>query len=161
MMKQSIPQITIIWGFRKQTLKECTEESIIFLEKIKLLDKKLSSWYKTDNNKKNVPKNKIIIEYDYIKEMFCSKCNENEYPEYSFMISIWNGNNIDSLSYGMLLTIGGARIGNNMVQFTFPSEGEVYDYYIKKENWRKLLELFIDHWDPDKYKDFNGNLIEL
>ncbi|CAM1361614.1 hypothetical protein TSEDIMI_10043 [Tenacibaculum sediminilitoris] len=161
MKDNSIQQITITWGFRKQTLKECTEELIIFLERLKEFDNRLNTWYKTSSSKKEALKDKVVIEYDYIKKMFCEKCADDEYPEYSFNLSLWNGNAIELLSYSIFFTIGGSKVGNNMVQFTFPKEGELYECYSIRENWEKLLELFINHWKPNQYYNFKDNLIEL
>ncbi|CAL2079179.1 Imm52 family immunity protein [Tenacibaculum sp. 190524A05c] len=153
---KNIQQITITWGFRKRTLKECTEELIVFLERLKRFDNRLSEWYRTDSSKKAALKNKVELEYDFIKRLFCNHCDDSEYPQLSYKLSLWNGNSLDSLAYGIFLTIGGSKIGNNMVQFTFPYEGEIFDSYSKNENWEALLNLFIDHWNPEFYYDQNN-----
>lgn len=161
-MTNTITQINVIWKGRKQTLKECTESFLIFLERLKLYDPRFSIWYETGVSRKKGLENKLVFEYNYIKNKFCPNCKDNDYPTYDFDIRFWNGGSKDSVSYGISASLGGdGSIGNSICNLTFPYEGELYEHYQIRENWEQLLELFIDHWKPDQYRDFEDNLIDV
>lgn len=155
-------KISVIWSNRKQSLKECTEDIIIFLECLKMFDLRLSNWFEQAYSRKEGMKNKVHFEYEYIRKQLCRKCSENEYPEFSFLKGFWNGAETESLSSSIRFSIGGeGKLGTNNCVLNLPYEGEIYEYYKVKENWENLLNLFIDHWKPDKYRDFEDNLIDL
>ncbi len=160
---EAITKITVIWINRKQTLKESTEDLIIFLERLKRFDSRLGVWYERAYSRKEGVKNKFCFKYEYVKKQLCKKCKENEYPpEFTFLTGFWNGGATDLLSYGISFSLGGdGKIGANNCVLTFPYEGEIYEHYRIKENWENLLELFIDYWNPDKYRDFEDNLMKL
>lgn len=159
---KSITEIVVIWNNRKQNLKESTEEIIIFLERLKLFDPNFSKWFKQANSRAKALEEEIILDFDYIKKALCSKCKDGDYDEFSFLVGFWNGGKTEAQSYGIRFSIGGeSKVGTNNCILTFPTEGELYRKYSDTENWNKLLSLFIDHWNPDKYRDFNDNLIEL
>lgn len=164
MKLRRITEINVMWKGRKQTLKECTEDLIIFLERLKKFDSRLGVWYERAYSRKEGMKNKVRLEYEFIKNHFyeSDKYEENNFPEFSFLTGFWNGAATEPLSYGIQFSLGGdGRVGNDICTLTFPYEGDVYEHYRIRENWEKLLELFIDHWQPDKYRDFEDNLIEL
>jgi len=161
MEKNEISQMVITWGFRKKTLKESTEDLIVFLERLKRFDTRLGVWFEGGMTKKEALKNRVNLDYDCIKKIFCKKCDDNDNAKLSFKLKFWNGDPVDLLSYSIIISIGGFRVGNNVIMFSFPKDGEIYKHYCIKENWENLLELFIDHWKPDNYRDFDDNLIEL
>lgn len=157
-----ITEITVIWTNRKQNLKESTEDIIVFLERLKKFDINFGSWYNRGNSRKEAMQSQVQLEYDFIKKKLCKKCNDSDYPEFSFLTGFWNGALSDSLSYGIRFSIGGeGKIGTNNCVLTFPYEGELYEHYSVKKNWEQLLELFIDHWKPDQYRDFDDKLVEI
>ncbi len=159
---KTITEIVIIWTNRKQNLKECTESLIIFLERLKRLDTRLGIWYEQSYSRKGGMENRVYLEYDNIKRLLCKKCANEEYPEFTFLTGFWNGAATDALSYGINFSLGGDNpVGTNNCSLTFPWEGQIYEHYRIRENWEKLLELFIDHWQPDQYRDFNDNLVDL
>ncbi len=82
-MIEIIPQTTI-WKGRKQTLKECTETFIIFLERLKLHDSRYNEWYGTAKSREEALKDKIKNEYNHIKNRFSLNCKDSEYPEFNF-----------------------------------------------------------------------------
>lgn len=150
MKKNDTLQIGITWGLRKETLKACTEALIVFLERLKRFDPRLGVWYEGGVTKKEALTKKVNLDYHYIKNRFCKNCDDNDYAELSFKLNFWNGNPVEALSYGLVVTIGGYKVGNNMIMFSFPKEGEIYEHYLIKDNRDKLKELFIDHWNPDR-----------
>jgi len=159
---ETVTQINVIWKGRKQTLKECAETFLIFLERLKLNNPIFNIWYETGYSREEGMKNSISYELDYIKNKLCTQCNDSDYPEFDFDIRFWNGGKTDSTSFGISASLGGdGKVGNSICNLTFPYEGEIYEYYRNRENWEKLLELFIDHWQPDQYRDFNDQLVSL
>ena len=141
-----IPKISVIWQNRSQCLRECTEDLIIFLERLKRFDTRLGVWYERAYSRKEGMKNKIVLDYDYVKKHICKKCKDDDYPpEFTFLTGFWNGAATDPLSYGIRFSLGGeGKLGANNCVLSFPYEGEIYEHYRKRENWKKLLELFID-----------------
>lgn len=161
-MIEPITQINVMWRARKQTLEECTKDFLVFLERLKLNDNRFSTWYERGYSRKEGLKNKVVFEFDYIKNKLCSDCKNSDYPEFDFDIGFWNGGKKDATSFGISASLGGdGKVGNSICNLTFPYEGELYEYYKTQENWEKLLKLFIDHWNPNKYRDFEDNLIIL
>lgn len=157
-----ITQVNVMWRGRKQTLKECTETFLVFLERLKLYDERFSIWYEGGFTRKQALENKIIYEYDYIKSKFCSNCKDTDYPEFDFDIGFWNGGETDATSFGIRASLGGdGSVGNSICSLTFPSEGELYEHYKIMKNWEQILELFVDHWNPDQFRDFKDNLVQL
>ena len=55
-------------GFSKKTLKECTEDLIVFLERLKSFDNRLGVWFEGGMTKKEALKNQVNLNYDYIKK---------------------------------------------------------------------------------------------
>ncbi|WP_378180896.1 hypothetical protein [Aquimarina sp. SS2-1] len=163
MKENFIPSISVIWTNRLQTIKESTEDLIIFLKRLKRFDNRLGVWYERANNRKEGMKNRVVLDYDYIKKSLCKKCEDGDYPpEFTFLTGFWNGAQTDPLSYGIRFSLGGdAKIGTNNCVLTFPYEGEIYESYCVRENWEKLMELFIDHWQPEQYRDFDNQLVKL
>jgi len=68
-----ITQINVMWKGRKQTLKECTKTFLIFLERLKLNNPSFSIWYERGYSREEGLKNKVIYEYDYIKNKLCTR----------------------------------------------------------------------------------------
>lgn len=158
-----IEDIGVSWYNRRETLKECTESFIIFMERLKLLDSRFDIWYKKGWSKKEALEQKIPLEYDAIKNEICRTCKDDEYPEHSFRIALWNGAKKDSEAFGIRASLGReeTNFGNNNCSLSFPYEGEIYEYYLIKENKEKLKELFIDHWQPEKIMGDDGKWINL
>ncbi|WKB83060.1 hypothetical protein QYR09_08445 [Cellulophaga lytica] len=158
-----IEDIGVSWYNRRETLKECTESFIIFMERLKLLDSRFDIWYKKGWSKKEALEQKIPLEYDAIKNEICKTCKDDEYPEHSFRIALWNGAKKDSEAFGIRASLGReeTNFGNNNCSLSFPYEGEIYEHYLIKENKEKLKELFIDHWQPEKIMGDDGKWINL
>ncbi|MDO6852215.1 hypothetical protein Q4599_01380 [Cellulophaga lytica] len=158
-----IEDIGVSWYNRRETLKECTESFIIFMERLKLLDSRFDIWYKKGWSKKEALEQKIPLEYDAIKNEICRTCKDDEYPEHSFRIALWNGAKKDSEAFGIRASLGSSETEkwNNNCSLSFPYEGEIYEYYLIKENKEKLKELFIDHWQPEKIMGDDGKWINL
>jgi len=143
-------------------LKESTEDVIIFLERLKNFDSRFSVWYKQGYSRKEAMKNKVVLDYELMKNWLCKKCNDNDYPESFFLAGLWSGGETGYSSYSIFISIGGShKVGKNSFTLSFPYEGELNEHYAIKENWEELLELFIDHWQPEKHSNFNVELLEM
>ncbi len=150
-------EIAVTWYNRGQTLKECTEDVIIFLERLKNLDLRLGIWYKTGWSKKEAQKEQIKFEYEYIKNLFykASKFKDDDFPEFMFDCSIWNGAENDNEAIGLRFSLGGNRehkFGWNGCFIKLPYEGKIREFYNIKGNQEALQELMIDHWKPEFLK---------
>ncbi|WP_417363899.1 Imm52 family immunity protein [Galbibacter sp.] len=155
-------KIIVAWHYRKLTLKECTESFIIFIERLKLFDLRLYNWYEGANSKTEAIKNKAVFEYGYMKNRFCKNCNDDDYPEFTFDIGFWNGALKDEEAMSISASLGGeAKFGNNNCILSLPSQGEIFEYYQVQTNYNRLVELFIDHWKPEKIMGDDGKWIYL
>ncbi|WP_108804936.1 Imm52 family immunity protein [Aquimarina sp. Aq107] len=159
-----INKISVIWLNRKENLKESTEAFIDFLEELKKFDSRLGNWYLKGNTREEALINKVILEYEFVKKQFFKYADyeETALTKDSFLISFWNGAPKDSLSCTIRASLGGeGKLNSNNCVFNFPYEGEIYEYYRIQENWDNLLKFFIDYWQPDQYRDFEGNLMDI
>ncbi len=157
-----LEEIVVIWKNRPRTLEECTNDWIVFMIKLKQFDHRFDVWYEKGMSRKEALSRQAILDFDYIKNKFCKGCPKGEYPEFMYDISFWNGGKTDNTSYSIRASLGGGKvIGNNLVKLSFPRQGELFEHYSIQDNWSKLRELFIEYWEPDQTRNFDGKLIDL
>ncbi len=147
-----IEEISVGWNPRQATLKECINEYIIFMLRLKTFDPRLSEWYLGGNSRKEAMKNKVEFTYDFIKQSFYKNKKDDDYPEFTFTFGLWNGAKIDAESFGVNVSLGGddPENYNNNCLFNFPYKGEIYEHYLIQENRDKLLNFIVDHWDAER-----------
>lgn len=145
----------IYWNDRPATLRECTNEFLSFLSKLKELHPAFFGvWYGTGRSKKEALSKKIVLEYPCIKEIFSDskKDHDDDYPEFTYLGIVWNGKD-DYESMELKSSLGGTPseylLNLNNCFITLPSEGPVYTYYQEPTHQLSLIKLMIDHWKAD------------
>lgn len=155
--------IGVAWYDKKATLKECTHDILGFIENLKAFDSLLEQWFEQGNSIKEALTKPIEFDYDYLKSRICKTCKEDEYPEYSFRISMWNGKLKEGEDMLLSASLGNPipKINNSNCILRMPSCGVFYEKYKDVQHYHKLQELFVEYWKPQKIMNSNGDWIDL
>ena len=148
-MKKQDLVLAVRWNKRKETLRKCTEDFLSFLKKLKTYQPTFfGTWYGGGSSKKEALSNKVIFEYEYIKNRFSRRDKENSYSDVGYFESIWNGED-DFKSMGIDISQGKDGIVVNWCTINLPAEGAVYDYFKEPFHQLELLKIMITHWKAD------------
>ncbi|WP_299609961.1 Imm52 family immunity protein [uncultured Aquimarina sp.] len=149
-MNHYLDKIGVSWYRKENTLQECTEDFLIFLERLRRFDSNLGVLYKQGKSLQESVMHEVSFEYDYIKKLFCKTCNDQDYPDISFSFSIWNGNISEGEYIRLSTSLGKSQLGvnNSNCMLSMPYKGNLYTHYSNPDDYKQLQELFIDHWKP-------------
>jgi len=140
------------WYSRPATLKECTEQSLDFLRKLKEHNPALFGiWFQLGGSKKQARQNKVEFTYDFVKRLFTKRGKDYTYPDVSYSFGIWNGAVKDEEAASLSISLGSTEtkyFTNNCI-ISLPNEGLQHEFYKKKENQDGLIQLQKGHWNPE------------
>jgi len=140
------------WYSRPQTLRECTEQTLNFLEALKDHNLALFGlWFEKGFSKKEASSRQVSFEYESIKRLFTKRGKDSDYPKVSFATGIWNGVDKEGESASLSVSLGSAEkkyFTNNCV-IELPYEGEQHAFYQLDGNQKLLVSLLKHHWRPE------------
>ena len=140
------------WYSRPKTLKECTQQSLLFLEKLKEHNSNsFGLWYEKAGSRKQALQHKVEFTYDNIKKLFTKRGKDDAYPKVSYSFGIWNGASRDEDAVSLSVSLGSTEskyFTNNCV-INLPHEGAQREFYTDKVNQKALINLLKEHWNPE------------
>ncbi len=140
------------WYSRKQTLLQCTEQTLSFLLCLKEHNSELFSvWYEKGFSKGEAMTNQIKFDYESIKRLFTKRAKDNDYPKISYSCGLWNGHPDDGQAAAISFSLGSSEskyFTNNCV-LELPYEGIQHSFYKEEKHQKELISLFKKQWNPD------------
>lgn len=95
------------WYLMPATLRECTEQSLFFLEKLKEHNSLLFGvWFEKGGSRKHAVTHPVEFTYDYIRKLFTRRGKDDAYPDISYSLGIWNGAVKDEETASLSVSLG-------------------------------------------------------
>ena len=130
-MNNNFRTIGAHWYSRKENLKESTQHLLNFLLALKEHNIELfSEWHEKGNSKKEALSGKVNIEYERLKKLLSKKGKDEDYPDFSFRLSLWNGKENDGESAALSVSLGSEESKNftNNCIIKMPYEGKQFEF---------------------------------
>ena len=163
---ENLEIVRALWHDRPATLKECTEQLVAFLIKLKEHNPDLFGiWYETGWSRKQALQNKLEFSYASIKRLFSKRIKNDElYPETTYKASAWSGGcDEEAVSFMARLGTGGHHLYPNSFDLELPFKGTWHEYYKNPAHQEALINLVKDYWLPDRLmvKAWQGDFVYL
>lgn len=144
--------VGVHWYNRKSNLKECAENFLSLLTKLKEHNNQLFGvWYEKGISKNEAMKNQIGFDSESVKRLLSKKGKDEDFPKLSYKTGIWNGEIEEGKIASLSVSLGSSepKYFSNFCVIELPYEGDQYKFYQNAENQKLLINLLIEHWEPE------------
>lgn len=148
--------IEVSWEYRPQTLRQCTESFLTFLQKLAAYQPDFfSTWYEEKETIEETRQNPIQFTYTWVKNTFSPTDKEDELPVFNYFTRYTNGQKFpETMMIEASLGVG-MDIAPNSCMIELPRKGPSYDFYKKPSHLLTLMKMMIAYWDPRYIEIYN------
>jgi hypothetical protein len=141
------------WYNRPQTLGQCADQLLAFLEELMQHNEQLyGHWFEQAGSKARALAKPLSREHGAILKSFGTSASEGSYPATSFSVSLWNGAREEGEGIVLRVSLGSSEptLYPNLCLLELYENTACQAFYAQQGNVQALEQLFMRFWQPEK-----------